>query len=127
MKNIVYQFFFYLMVLLYVIAGINHFVKPEFYEKMMPVYLPFHSFCVYLSGVCEIIFALLLIPKVTRKAAARLIIAMLIVFFIIHIQMLIDNWDNDSVMFWIAVIRIPIQFVLIGWAYLYTKNPQLKS
>ncbi|MES2515738.1 MAG: MauE/DoxX family redox-associated membrane protein [Bacteroidota bacterium] len=127
MKNKAFPFFFYLMILLYILAGINHFVKPEFYRKIMPFYIPCHDFCIYLSGLCEIIFAILLIPKATRKAAALLIIAMLIVFFIIHIQMLIDCWDNDDVMFLVAIIRIPIQFILIWWAWLYTKNPRLKS
>ena len=111
------------MAAFYTIAGINHFVKPEFYEKMMPSYISFHWLCVFLSGVCEIVFALLLISSKTRKVAAWLIVAMLIVFFVIHIQMLIDCLDNDDVMFWVSIIRIPIQFILIWWAWLYTKNP----
>lgn len=111
------------MILLYIAAGINHFIKPEFYEKMMPFYIPFHLFFIYFSGVCEIVFALLLFLSKTRKASAWLIVAMLVVFFVIHIQMLIDSLDNDDVMFWVAIIRIPIQFVLIWWAWLYTKNP----
>ena len=127
MQNRAYHFFLYLMILLYVGAGINHFVKPEFYEKMMPSYIPFHSFCICVSGVCEIVFAILLILNKTRKVSAWLIVAMLIVFFVIHIHMLIDYLDNDDVMFWVVIIRIPIQFVLIWWAWLYTKNPQLKS
>lgn len=127
MQNRAYPFFLYLMVLLYIGAGINHFVKPEFYEKMMPSYIPFHLFCIYFSGIYEVLFALLLIPIKTRKVSAWLIVAMLVVFFVIHIQMLIDNLDNNGVMFWASIIRIPIQFVLIWWAYLYTKNPQPKS
>jgi uncharacterized membrane protein len=127
MKNRTFQFFFYLMILLYMLAGINHFVKPEFYEKIMPFYIPFHRFLIYLSGLCEIVFAIFLIPKTTRKTAALLIVVMLAMFFIIHIHMVIDCWNKSDVMFWIAVIRIPIQFVLIWWAYQYAKNPQLKS
>lgn len=127
MQNRAYPFFLYLMVLMYIGAGINHFSKPEFYEKMMPSYIPFHLFYIYFSGVCEVVFAFSLIFSKTRKLAAWLIVAMLIVFFIIHIQMLIDCWDNDDVMFWASIIRIPIQFVLIWWALLYTKNPQPKS
>ncbi len=123
MKDIFKQIFFYLMVLLYIGAGINHFLQPAFYQKIMPGYIPLHLFCIYLSGLCEVVFTLLLIPKNTRKVAAWLIIAMLIVFFIIHIQMLIDTWTIGGILFWIAIIRIPIQFVLIWWAHLYTKNP----
>lgn len=121
------RIFFYIMVLLYFVAGINHFVKPELYLKMMPSYIPFHAFCIYFSGICEVVLALLLIPIKTRKVTAWMIVIMLIVFFVIHVQMLIDNLNNDNVIFWGSIIRIPIQFVLIWWAYLYTKNPQPKS
>ena len=53
--------FLYSMVLLYLAAGINHFAQPGFYEKLMPTYIPFHLFSIYFSGICEILFALLLI------------------------------------------------------------------
>lgn len=118
---------FYGMIALYLAAGINHFINPEFYEKLMPPYIPFHWLCVFLSGVAEIFLALLLYPKRIRKIAAWLIIAMLVVFFVIHIQMVIDTWATGGMLFWIAIIRIPLQFLLIWWAWLYTKNPQPKS
>ena len=114
--------FFYSMILLYLAAGVNHFIQPGFYEKIMPSYIPFHSACIFLSGVSEVLLALLLLLKGTRKIAAWLIIAMLIVFFVIHIQMLIDAWATGGYLLWIAIIRIPMQFVLIWWAHLYTKK-----
>ena len=116
----------YAMFLLYLSAGINHFINQEFYEKIMPSYIPFHKASIFLSGICEIVFALLLIPILTRKLAAWLIIAMLIVFFVVHIQMIIDYLSIGGFMLWIAIFRIPLQFVLIWWAYSFTKNPQPK-
>jgi uncharacterized membrane protein len=115
-------FWFYAMVILYLITGINHFVNPEFYWNIMPSYIPFHAACVSLSGLCEIGFALLLIPELTRRIAAWLIIVMLTVFFIVHIQMIIDYWNGGGVMLWIAILRFPLQFVLIRWAYRYAKR-----
>ena len=35
-------------------AGVNHFLAQEFYTRMMPPYLPWHLFLVYLSGLAEI-------------------------------------------------------------------------
>lgn len=116
-----HKFLFYLMILLYVAAGVNHFINPQFYLKIMPPYLPYHKGCVFLSGVCEIAFAVLLLFKSTKKIAAYLIIAMLLVFFTVHIQMLIDNWNKTGIIFWVAVIRLPLQFVFIYWAYTYSK------
>ena len=83
-----------------------------------------HTFFIALSGVCEITFAILLLFKQSKKIGAWLIIAMLIVFFIIHIQMLIDYWQVGGIMFLVSVIRIPLQVVLIWWAYSFTKKPQ---
>ncbi len=115
------------MSLLYVSAGINHFINPGFYEKIMPAYIPFHALCILLSGVCEVAFGALLVPARTRSIAAQLIIAMLIVFLIVHIQMLLNCRQVGGTMLWIAIIRIPLQFVLIWWAYAFIKNPQSKN
>ena len=113
----------YALILLYLSAGINHFINPEFYEKIMPSYIPFHTTLIAISGICEIVLAVLLFLTSTRKTAAWLIIAMLIVFFTVHIQMLKDYWSVGGVMLFVAFLRIPLQFVLIWWAYTFTKNP----
>ena len=63
------------------VAGVNHFLNPDFYLKIMPNYLPLHLELVYFSGVCEIAGGLgLLVPKL-RRAAAWGIIALLIAIF----------------------------------------------
>lgn len=105
-----------LMSLLYVLAGINHFVHPLFYSGPMPPYLPFPMELIYISGVCELVLGLLLIPAKTRKLAASLIILMLILFFTVHIQMIVNDYQTGGIVLWIAIIRLPLQFVLIYWA-----------
>jgi uncharacterized membrane protein len=112
----------YLMALLYVSAGAYHFINPHFYEAIMPSYIGYHSFLISLSGVCEFMLGLLLIPQSTRKIAAILIIIMLIVFLWLHIQMLIDYWKSSDKHLWLAIVRIPVQFILIWWAYSFTKG-----
>ncbi len=112
----------YAMVFLYFGAGVNHFINPGFYVKIMPSYIPYHEVCVSVSGICEMLFAVLLIPTKTRQLAALLIIAMLIVFFVVHIQMIIDLWGTNGILFWVAILRLPLQFILIRWAHRYAKN-----
>jgi uncharacterized membrane protein len=118
---------FYIMILLYVGAGINHFINPHLYLKIMPFYIPFKMEAVFISGLCEIIFAILLLFNSTRKLGVWLIIAMLISFFAVHVQMVFDNWSNKNLFFWILILRIPLQFALIYWAYLYLKPFQKNS
>ena len=52
-----------IMTIFYLIAGAYHFINPDFYKKIMPPWLPGHYIIIYFTGVCEIFFALLLIPK----------------------------------------------------------------
>ena len=60
----------YLLSLLLIIAGVMHFVRPDFFLKIMPPYLPIHLELVYLSGVFEVMLGIcLLIPRLTSVAA----------------------------------------------------------
>jgi uncharacterized membrane protein len=112
----------YIMAVLYVAAGIYHFVNPKFYQKIMPPYLPWHMPLIYISGVLEIAFALLLLPQSTRPMAAWLIIALLIAVFPANVQMLVNWWHKQHPKLWIAILRLPLQLVLIYWAWIYTKK-----
>lgn len=118
--------FLYIMAFMYAAAGIYHFVNPEFYKNIMPAWLPDHHLLNTLGGVAEIILALLLLPVKTRRISALLIIAMLVVFlFLIHVPMVIDFYQSGHQGLWISIIRLPVQFVLIWWAWLYTKPLKL--
>ncbi|PVW16350.1 DoxX family protein [Marixanthomonas spongiae] len=110
----------YLMGVLYILAGVNHFRKPKLYERIMPPYIPAHSTMVLLSGVAEMVFGLMLLNKDTQSIAAWGIIGMLIVFFTVHIYMLQDERAAMKLPKWALILRIPLQFALIYWAYLYT-------
>jgi uncharacterized membrane protein len=112
----------YVMAVLYVAAGVYHFVNPRFYQKIMPTYLPWHTSLVYISGVCEIVFALLLLSESTRPVAAWLIIILLIAVFPANIQMTVSFWQKQRPTLWIALVRLPLQLVFIWWAWIYTKK-----
>jgi uncharacterized membrane protein len=112
----------YLMSLIYFAAGVYHFINPKMYMRIMPSYLPFHLPLVYISGVAEIIVAILLIPESTRPLGAWLTIALLIAVFPANIQMAVSFWQKQHSGLWIALLRLPLQLVLIYWAWIYTKS-----
>jgi len=112
----------YLISGFYIFAGILHFVIPDFYLPIMPPYLPYHLELIYISGICEIVMGLLLIPKATRRIAAWLLIALLIAVFPANIQMAINYWNEGNPELWIALVRLPIQILLIWWALMYTRK-----
>jgi len=103
--------------MLYLLAGINHFWHPHFYTGIIPPYLPSPSFLVFVSGIAEIILALLLIPKPTRKVSLLLIALMLIVFLPVHIYMLHQAYvlPHYRVGPTAAFIRLLVQPLLIIW------------
>lgn len=111
----------YVIAIFYVAAGINHFVNPEFYKKIMPSWLPWHLSLIYISGVAEIILGVLLLPVQTRNWTAWGIIILLVVVFPANVQMMLNYKEQQSPHLWLAVIRLPLQLLLIWWAYQFTK------
>ena len=110
----------YLMGVLFVLAGMNHFRKPKLYERIMPPYIPAHNTMVMVSGLTEMVLGFMIMNKNTQEGAAWGIIAMLIVFIPIHIYMLQNEYAAMKLPKWVLILRIPLQFGLMYWAFLYT-------
>jgi len=110
-----------LMIMLYIGAGINHFISPEGYLKIIPPYLPYHQLINYLSAAAEIVGGLLIAFPVTRKWGAYLIILLLFLFIPAHIYMIKTGWCLRSGFCfpqWAIWLRLfPLQFVLMYWAF----------
>ena len=107
------------MAFLYISAGIMHFIKPKMYMRIMPKYLPNHKFLVLLSGIAEIILGMAICFNKTRIVAIYGIIAMLAVFLLVHVYMLSSEKAGAGIPQWILILRIPLQFALMAWAWLY--------
>lgn len=108
----------YLMAAFYFLAGIYHFYNPFFYLKITPLWLGNIEFLVAISGFIEIILAIALLSGQTRKISSWLIMIMLVVFFVlIHIPMVIDYYERGDSFLWLAILRLPIQPLLIWWAW----------
>jgi uncharacterized membrane protein len=121
------QFSLYAMAVLYIAAGINHFVNPGMYVKIMPPWLPYPAALVLISGIFELAAGSLLLIPSTRRLAAWLIILLLIAVFPANIQMLLNYQDQNNPLVWMAVVRLPLQLLLIWWAYGFTKRQELKN
>lgn len=102
-------------------AGILHFVRPDFYLKMMPSYLPWHLALVYLSGLFESgLGVLLLVPRTSRLAAWG-IIALLIAVFPANVY-LYQNQHILPASPLVHLLRLPLQGVFILWAFWHTRT-----
>ena len=108
--------------LIFITAGTLHFVKTDFFVQIMPPFIPWHFFWVYLSGIFEIILGvMLLIPKFSRIADYGLIV-LLIGVFPANIYMAMNPQLFPEFGLTGLYLRLPIQFVLIAWAYWLTKK-----
>lgn len=116
----------YVLILFYLGGGINHFLNPAFYLPLIPEYLPFHNFINVISGVAEIVLALGIVFKPTRKIASYLIVLMLIAFIPAHIyfiQLGSCIAEGLCVAKWIGWLRLVIVHpILIYWALLVGKS-----
>jgi uncharacterized membrane protein len=106
--------------ILFVAAGANHFRSPDMYMKIMPPYLPFHRELVLVSGAFEIILGgLLLVPHLSWLAAWGLIVLLIAIFpaniYLYQHQEILPGPPL------LHLLRLPVQGVLIWWAWLYTK------
>jgi uncharacterized membrane protein len=110
----------YLLAIFMVGAGTMHFVNPDFYVKIMPPYLPWHLELVYLSGFCEMALGLLLlVPRISRLAAWG-IFALLIAVFPANIYVY-QHQDVLPAPPLVHLLRLPLQGVLLLWAYWHTR------
>ena len=108
---------------LFVLAGVCHFVLTDQYLRIMPPVFPAPRFLVLLSGACEIgLGAALLLPGWSALAAWGMI-ALLLAVFPANIYMAIHPELFPKVPGWLLWARLPLQGVLIWWAALYTRTP----
>lgn len=116
-----YPWHLYLMALIYIVAGINHFINPKLYLRIMPKYLPKHKLLVNLSGIFEIALGISICIPIFKNISIYGIITMLFVFLLVHLYMLSGKKASSGIPNWLLIIRIPIQFGLMYWAYWYLK------
>lgn len=114
--------FLYLMAMAYVAAGVNHFIHPKTYLAIMPPWLPAHAALVLVSGFFEVLLGLLLLAPSVRRIAAWGLVLLLIAVFPANIQMMLNYKNERNPLLWLAVLRLPLQALLICWAYHYTKQ-----
>lgn len=117
-----------LMALFYVGAGISHFTQTAFFAEIVPPFLPAPLALVYISGIAEILLGIAVLVPATRQIAAWGIIALLIAVYPANINMALTNQQLQHAPGWMGQptllglwMRLPVQFILMAWAWWYTR------
>ena len=118
----------YLMGLLYISAGVTHFRAPELYARIVPPQFPQPIALVYLSGAAEIVLGAGVLFRRTRRHSAWGLVALLLAVFPANVHMATNGLAAEMVLDrarrttqLIAWIRLPLQAILIRWAWWYTR------
>ena len=80
----------YVYVVFFISAGFNHFLNPQFYDAIVPDFIPFPRLVHQISGVIEIILPLFLLTRF-RKEAALLMIIFLVLLYGANLYVWINN------------------------------------
>ena len=108
--------------LFYAAGGVNHFVHSGTYVAIMPPHYSHPMGWVQFTGAAEIAGAIGLLLPQTRHAAAWCIIAMLVGYYDVHIYMAVHPEQFASLPLRALYGRLPLQLVLIAWAWVYARG-----
>ena len=70
----------YVYVVFFISAGVNHFLNPQFYDAIVPDFIPFPRLVHQITGVLEIIIPLFLLTRFRKEAALIMIIFLILIY-----------------------------------------------
>ena len=112
-----------LLAALMIAAGVTHFLSPRPYIRIVPAWLPAPAALVAISGACEILGGVGLRVPATRRWAAWGLVALLIAVFPANVNMALHRipLGRKPLPPWMLWARLPLQAVLVAWAWSYTR------
>ena len=124
------------MAIMLLITGAGHFIVPGPVDQLVPTFLPGDPrFWTYLSGVAEIVIALMLLSPLNKKVAGKSIrlwgacsaFLLFVAVFPANINMAIQWSSRDMPAPLFAYARLPLQLGLFYWAWALAKDLKNKS
>ena len=99
-------------------AGAAHFLAPNFFDEIVPGWLPpSKRFWTNASGVVELGAGAALLNRRTSRPAAWVALALFIGVYPANIKDAVDHWPFSDSQSRARLIRLPLQFPLFAWAW----------
>jgi uncharacterized membrane protein len=104
-------------------AGLNHFVMPDAYRRIVPPSLKEDARrVVVVSGVAEVVGGIGVLLPWTRRAAGVGLIAVLAAVFPANLYMARKPEDFPRIPRWALYGRLPLQPLMMRWAWRATRT-----
>ena len=99
----------------FILIGIEHFREPQKFVDIVPKYMPFALFLVYLTGVMEIVGGLGIIYPETREITGRLMVLFLLAIYPANFNMWINDipYNGTRLTTQGHLVRLSVQLLLI--------------
>ena len=98
-------------------AGVMHFVRPEFFDAIVPPWLPpSQRFWTLISGVAELVVGVMLFVPRWRRSGAIALFVLLVAVYPANLYMTWDWRDRPAGERVVSWVRLPLQFVLFALA-----------
>jgi len=106
----------------FIAAGLNHFWRPRFYERIVPPSLQSRKHeVVVASGIAEIIGGAAVLARPTRRVGGLWLIAVLVAVFPANLYMAREPEHFDRYPRWTLYARLPFQPLMVLWAWRATR------
>jgi uncharacterized membrane protein len=106
----------------FVSAGINHFVAPKPYRKIVPPGFGDPALVVALSGVAELLGGVGAIVPRTRRLAGLWLNALLLAVFPANVYMAVKPDSFKRIPRWALWARLPLQPLMMWWTWRATRG-----
>lgn len=119
----------WLIAAFFILAGVMHFIQDDSFAAIVPPLLPFPKLIVWMTGVIEIILALMIVLPKYRALAGTLFAPYLLAVLPANIYMAVANiplgdMAASPTALW---IRVAMQFPLIAFIYWASRPPRISN
>ncbi len=111
--------------LVFVAAGVNHFVMPRPYRRIVPPWTGRWAGAdtiVAVSGVAELAGGVGVLARPTRRLSGLGLIALLAAVFPANLHMALNPEEFRRIPRWALFARLPLQPLMMWWAWRATRS-----